>query len=143
MTEIEIVEVESAAQLRQFIGYPNYLYRDDPNYVTPLMTERLEFFDQKKNPFYRSARVKMFGKRGVRAAQNYVEGAMKLDWRAAAMLMQLDQKRKGTNINVTGLPGVGGAKKDHLDRLKDAEQAAESERIADAERAAEPEGSGG
>jgi hypothetical protein len=55
MTEIKIVEVESTAQLRQFIGYPSYLYRDDPNYVTPLMTERLEFFDEKKNPFYRSA----------------------------------------------------------------------------------------
>lgn len=60
MPSIDVVEVESRAQLKQFITYPNRLYKDEPNYVTPLLTERLEFFDQKKNPFYRGARVKLF-----------------------------------------------------------------------------------
>ncbi|RKX26028.1 MAG: N-acetyltransferase, partial [Candidatus Zixiibacteriota bacterium] len=60
MAKIEVVEVESALQLKQFITYPNRLYKDDPNYVTPLLSERLEFFNQEKNPFFHSARVKLF-----------------------------------------------------------------------------------
>jgi len=60
MAKIDVVEVESAAQLKAFITYPNRLYRDDPNYVTPLLSERKEFFDKEANPFYRSARTQLF-----------------------------------------------------------------------------------
>ena len=60
MAQIEVVEVESSSQLRKFIKYPNVLYRGEPNYVTPLISERKEFFDRNKNPFYKSAKVKMF-----------------------------------------------------------------------------------
>ena len=60
MSAIEVVEVESASQLRRFIAYPNALYKDNPNYVAHLTSERLEFFDFKKNPFYRSAKAKLF-----------------------------------------------------------------------------------
>ena len=60
MTNIDIVEVESTSQLRKFIAYPNHLYRDDPHYVAPLLSDRLSFFNFKKNPFYRCARVKLF-----------------------------------------------------------------------------------
>jgi len=60
MAEIKIIEVESRSLLKQFIQYPNHLYRDDPNYVTPLLSERLEFFDFDKNPFYRQARVQLY-----------------------------------------------------------------------------------
>jgi len=60
MSEVRVVEVESAAQLRQFIAYPNRLYAGDPNYVTPLYVERKEFFDKKGNPFYRAAKTQLF-----------------------------------------------------------------------------------
>lgn len=60
MGNISVVEVESTSQLKAFIDYPNRLYRDDPNYVAPLTSERREFFDSEKNPFYHTARVKMF-----------------------------------------------------------------------------------
>ncbi len=60
MAKIDVVEVESSAQLKAFISYPNKLYRDDPNYVTPLLAERKEFFDKQVNPFYRSARTQLF-----------------------------------------------------------------------------------
>ncbi len=60
MAQIEVVEVESSSQLRKFIKYPNVLYRGEPNYVVPLISERKEFFDRDKNPFYKSAKVKMF-----------------------------------------------------------------------------------
>ncbi|MCK4573130.1 MAG: N-acetyltransferase [candidate division Zixibacteria bacterium] len=60
MPNIEVAEVESSAQLKKFISYPNDLYRSEPNYVTPLLSERKEFFDREKNPFYKSASVKLF-----------------------------------------------------------------------------------
>ncbi|MFH1373635.1 MAG: N-acetyltransferase [bacterium] len=60
MSGIEIIEVESRSQLRAFVTFPNRLYRDNPCYVAPLTSERAGFFDFKKNPFYRAARVKLF-----------------------------------------------------------------------------------
>lgn len=60
MADVEVVEVESKAQMRRFIDYPNQLYKNDPNYVAPLTMERNEFFDIPKNPFYRKATVKFF-----------------------------------------------------------------------------------
>lgn len=60
MANVRVVEVESHAGLKTFIRFPLKLYRDDPNYVAPLLAERKDFFDQNKNPFFRSARVKLF-----------------------------------------------------------------------------------
>ena len=60
MAKIEVIEVESSSQLKKFIEYPNKLYKDDKNYVAPLMVERKEFFDFKRNPFYKTAKVKLF-----------------------------------------------------------------------------------
>ncbi|MBD3258230.1 N-acetyltransferase [candidate division GN15 bacterium] len=60
METLDVVEVENAAQLKQFIIFPNELYRDDPNYVTPLYAERKEFFDKKANPFYKAATTRLF-----------------------------------------------------------------------------------
>ncbi|MEW5796012.1 MAG: N-acetyltransferase [Candidatus Zixiibacteriota bacterium] len=60
MAEVRVVEVETSAQLKQFILYPNKLYAGDPNYVAPLYVERKEFFDRNNNPFYRTARTQLF-----------------------------------------------------------------------------------
>ncbi|MGD8922937.1 MAG: N-acetyltransferase, partial [Candidatus Zixiibacteriota bacterium] len=60
MSEVEVVEVESRGQKKQFIKYPYRLYKDDPNYVPPLLVERYEFFDKKRNPFYRGAKTRLF-----------------------------------------------------------------------------------
>ena len=60
MSDVDIVEVESPAHLKQFIDLPNRLYRSDENYVAPLTIERKEFFDTGTNPFYRSARTSLF-----------------------------------------------------------------------------------
>lgn len=60
MANIEIVDVESSAQLKEFIRYPNILYKADANYVAPLYVERKEFFDLNKNPFYKTSKVKLF-----------------------------------------------------------------------------------
>ncbi|MDH3891641.1 MAG: N-acetyltransferase [candidate division Zixibacteria bacterium] len=60
MATVNILEVESSAHLNDFIDLPNRLYKGDPNYVTPLKSERLEFFDRDKNPFYKTAKTKLF-----------------------------------------------------------------------------------
>jgi len=57
---VEVIEVESPAQLKKFITYPNQLYQDDPNHVTPLLSERLEFFNKAKNPFFLTATTKEY-----------------------------------------------------------------------------------
>ena len=60
MNPVEVVEVESASQRRQFIRYSYQLYRGDPCFVPPLLSEREEFFNPDRNPFFRGARVKLF-----------------------------------------------------------------------------------
>ncbi|RKX26035.1 MAG: N-acetyltransferase [Candidatus Zixiibacteriota bacterium] len=60
MSNVDVVEVETKAQLKQFITYPNRLYKGDANYVTPLLMERKEFFDTQTNPFFRSAKTHLF-----------------------------------------------------------------------------------
>ena len=43
--------------LKQFLRLPARLYLDDPNWVQPLMFERLEHLDPKKNPYFEHAEV--------------------------------------------------------------------------------------
>lgn len=58
--EIDIVEVSSRSALKKFITFPWKVYAGDPNWVPPLIIERKAFFDRKKNPFYRYAKVQLF-----------------------------------------------------------------------------------
>jgi len=58
--DIKIIEVESKRLLDEFIKFPYRLYKDTPNWVAPLLSERREFFDKDKNPFYRTAKTKLF-----------------------------------------------------------------------------------
>lgn len=60
MGSVEVLEVDSPSLLKQFITYPNKLYKGEPNYVTPLLSERLEFFDKQKNPFFQTATTKEY-----------------------------------------------------------------------------------
>ena len=46
--------------LLEFVQFPFKLYRGDPNWVPPLIEERLDFFDPKKNPFYEHSRYQLF-----------------------------------------------------------------------------------
>lgn len=53
-------EVRSRADLKRFIRYPFERYRDDPNWVPPLLLAERRRFDPKKNPFFRHARMYLF-----------------------------------------------------------------------------------
>lgn len=58
--EIDVSEVGSSSDLKKFIKFPWKIYQDNPNWVPPLIVDRLSFFDKRKNPFYRFATVKLF-----------------------------------------------------------------------------------
>jgi GNAT superfamily N-acetyltransferase len=52
---LEIRAVESKADLKTFIQVPWTIYRDDDNWIPPLIAERKQAFSS-KNPFFRHAR---------------------------------------------------------------------------------------
>lgn len=58
--EIDLLEVEGASDLNEFIKVPFAIYKNDPHWVPPLISERKEFFDRRKNPFYRAAKTRLF-----------------------------------------------------------------------------------
>lgn len=58
--DIEVQPVLNRTDLRRFVRFPFQLYRNDPNWVPPLLVDRMAFFDFEKNPFYRTADVALF-----------------------------------------------------------------------------------
>ena len=52
MNKIIIKEVNTKADLKNFITFPNRLYRNNPCYVPPLITEEMAIFDENKNPVF-------------------------------------------------------------------------------------------
>ena len=55
-----IREVVTPAEIDRFIKFPWKIYRNDPNWVPPLIIERREFLNPRKNPFFNHAGVKLF-----------------------------------------------------------------------------------
>lgn len=58
--DIELLEVVNSSDLKKFIMFPFSLYKNDANWIPPLISERKAFFDRQNNPFYRGARVRLF-----------------------------------------------------------------------------------
>jgi GNAT superfamily N-acetyltransferase len=57
---IEIVECTTPQQRRQFIEFQWEIYKDDPYWVPPLISERMAFYDRSKNPFFEHSDAAMF-----------------------------------------------------------------------------------
>jgi GNAT superfamily N-acetyltransferase len=57
---VQIRPVESRRELKRFIKLPMRLYRNEPLWVAPLILERIQFLDRRKNPFFRHAEVQYF-----------------------------------------------------------------------------------
>jgi GNAT superfamily N-acetyltransferase len=55
--DLNIISVKKISDLKEFIKFPWQVYRDDPHWVPPLITERKEFLDREKNPFFKHAEV--------------------------------------------------------------------------------------
>lgn len=60
MSDINIIEVNGKPLLRRFIRVQYEAYKDDPNFVPPLMLERLESLSADKNPYFGHAEVGLF-----------------------------------------------------------------------------------
>lgn len=57
---IKIIPVQSPQELKKFIMLPFKLYRNDPHWVAPLISEQKKFFDPQKNPYYEHSEVQLF-----------------------------------------------------------------------------------
>jgi len=70
---IEIVECTTPALLRQFIEFPWEIYKDNPYWVPPILSERVAFYDKTKNPFFEhSFAVPMMARRDGRVVGTIV-----------------------------------------------------------------------
>jgi GNAT superfamily N-acetyltransferase len=57
---VQIEQVKDKKGVLEFVEFPFTLYRGDPNWVPPLIEERRDFLDPKKNPFFDHARYQLF-----------------------------------------------------------------------------------
>jgi len=57
---LEIKPVLNKKDLKTFIMLPFRLYKDDPNWVPPLISEQLKFFNPRKNGYYDHSEVMLF-----------------------------------------------------------------------------------
>jgi GNAT superfamily N-acetyltransferase len=58
--KVEVTRVVDALERDRFIKFPWKIYQDDLHWVPPLIMERHEFLDPRKNPFFEHADVALF-----------------------------------------------------------------------------------
>jgi hypothetical protein len=56
-TSLRIQPVEDRRTLKRFLEIPARLHAGDPNWVQPLLFERLEHLNPRKNPYFEHAEV--------------------------------------------------------------------------------------
>ena len=66
MSSVQVQPVSTQRDLRAFVRFPWQVYRHDPNWVPPLISERLEYLDPARGPFYKHADVALFLARNSR-----------------------------------------------------------------------------
>ncbi len=57
---VEIIECQTPAQRRQFITFAWEIYKNNPFWVPPLISERMTFYDKAKNPFFEHSDAALF-----------------------------------------------------------------------------------
>lgn len=57
---IEIIHVESESDKNKFIEFPYSFYKDDKYWVEPLRFDVKNNLDEKKNPFYKHSKIKLW-----------------------------------------------------------------------------------
>lgn len=55
-----VVPVTRARQMRDFLRLPFVIYRKDPNWVPPLRTEVRRVLDERRNPYFANAKLRLF-----------------------------------------------------------------------------------
>ena len=57
---VNVIKVETKAQLKTFIDLPHKLYEGDPNYVPELFVSQEEMLNSKKHPFHKHSKAEYF-----------------------------------------------------------------------------------
>jgi GNAT superfamily N-acetyltransferase len=57
---MQIVNVSGKGDLKKFIFFPFDLYKSDPHWVPPLISDQIKFFDPTKNPYFEHSNVQLF-----------------------------------------------------------------------------------
>ena len=57
---VQVVEVKTRKQKKEFLRFPSRLYRDNPYYVPPMYGDELADMNEKKNPAFTYADAKYF-----------------------------------------------------------------------------------
>lgn len=57
---IDVHPVRNRSDLKTFVKFPWKIYRDDPEWVPPLIMDRMEFLNRKKNPFFQHSDAELF-----------------------------------------------------------------------------------
>ncbi len=60
MGSVTIRPVGSRRELKRFVKVPFHLHRDHPQWVAPLIFERMEFLNPRKNPWFEHAEAQLF-----------------------------------------------------------------------------------
>ncbi len=60
MGGVTIRPVRTRRELKRFVKVPFHLHRNHPQWVAPLLFERMEFLDRKKNPYFEHAEAEYF-----------------------------------------------------------------------------------
>jgi GNAT superfamily N-acetyltransferase len=60
MASVSIRPVHSRRELKRFVKVPLRLHRDQPQWVAPLIFERMEFLNREKNPYFEHADAEYF-----------------------------------------------------------------------------------
>ncbi len=60
MKPLHIKPVETTEDRRKFLSFPWTVYKEDPYWVPPIFSERMEFTDPAHNPFFEHAEVAFF-----------------------------------------------------------------------------------
>ena len=57
---LTVKPVQTKRELRRFVKLPFALHRDQPQWVPPLIFERMQFLDRSKNPYFEHAEAEFF-----------------------------------------------------------------------------------
>jgi GNAT superfamily N-acetyltransferase len=58
--QLRVEQVQTPDEKMEFIRFPWQVYRHDPNWVPPLISERVEFLDRERHPFHWHSDVEYF-----------------------------------------------------------------------------------
>lgn len=60
MSGVIVRRVEGRRDLRRFVKVPFHLHRDHPRWVPPLVSERMQFLNRRRNPYFEHAEAEYF-----------------------------------------------------------------------------------